>query len=191
MSEVSLFFPCEENLWNATNAQDWFRALQEPSPYGSTSERLTGASLMDTLILLSQQEPLANPPAFNTFTHFLIIHILNAQIFCLCAADRLPGGYFAGSQSAQAQIYGLRHSLHNWLQSWKMTHEVTEFKPKDDGPRPFINHAVQYYWVRLCQRIFCPFADLNLLFRSVRCINSLKTANKYSPFLEIDRAACL
>jgi len=54
-SEMTLFLPCEDSLWKASTAIEWYAALRKPSPYGQMHERLTGVSMPHAFRELAQQ----------------------------------------------------------------------------------------------------------------------------------------
>ncbi|KAG5646830.1 hypothetical protein DXG03_002207 [Asterophora parasitica] len=149
-SEIELNLPCEEGLWRATTATDWFTALQKPSPYGSIKARLTGLNMLHCLNALSDTRLMEAPIPANPFAHFILIHAILRHLFVTCVEGRLPRGDAASiadsNEHANQEIYRLQYALHNWLQNWLNSPELPKVDEDHEEP-PFIYNALPFYWL--------------------------------------------
>jgi len=149
-SEIELKLPCEESLWRATTATDWFMALQEPSPNGSIKSRLAGLSMLQCLGSISETRLLETHIPLNPFSHFILIHAILRHLFVTCVEGRLPRGVIAGvvdpDEMVNQEIYRLQYALHNWLQNWLNSPELTKVDDANEEP-PFIYNALPFYWL--------------------------------------------
>ncbi|KAG6920065.1 hypothetical protein DXG01_010133 [Tephrocybe rancida] len=149
-SEIELNLPCEDALWRATTAAEWYMVLQEPSPYGSSKSRLTGIGMLQTLGTLSETRLLEAHTPINPFSHFILIHAMLRHLFVTCVEGRLPKGDVAATVSTNdvvnQEIYRLQYALHNWLQSWLNAPELPKVNDVNEEP-PFIYNALPFYWL--------------------------------------------
>lgn len=147
--EMALYLPCEDSIWKASTATEWFLALQKPSPYGSTRERLTGVSLPRVMAQLQQHRAAEMPISINPFSHFILIHAILRNLFTVCVQSRLAGppttATGTNSEVVNQAIMTLQYALHNWLQSWLNGPELPRTQ-KEEEP-PFIHNALPYYWI--------------------------------------------
>ncbi|GLB37314.1 putative GAL4-like Zn(II)2Cys6 (or C6 zinc) binuclear cluster DNA-binding domain [Lyophyllum shimeji] len=149
-SEIELNLPCEDSLWRATTAADWFIALQEDSPYGSTTSRLTGLNMLQCLASISETRLLEVYIPLNPFSHFILIHAMLRDLFVTCVEGRLPRGVAAPAvdqnEIVNQEIYRLQYALHNWLQNWLNSPELPKVDDANEEP-PFIANALPFYWL--------------------------------------------
>ncbi|KAF8070356.1 fungal-specific transcription factor domain-containing protein [Lyophyllum atratum] len=149
-SEIELNLPCEDGLWRATTATDWFMALQKPSPYGSNKSRLTGLSMLQCLGSMSETRVLDAYMPLNPFAHFILIHAILRHLFVTCVEGRLPRGVVPGvidrNEVVSQEIYRLQYALHNWLQNWLNSPELPKVEDINEEP-PFIYNALPFYWL--------------------------------------------
>lgn len=159
-SEMAMYLPCEDALWKASTATEWFLALQKPSPYGSINERLMGVSMPRVMAEYTQQRTPEVPIPLNPFAQFILIHAILRNLFSVCLASRLPTSTTSTSpqNSQQAptngsnsevvdqEIMTLQYALHSWLQGWLAGPEIPRPLGTDEEP-PFMTNALPYYWL--------------------------------------------
>jgi hypothetical protein len=157
-NEMALYLPCEDTLWKASTSTEWFLALQKPSPYGSTQDRLMGVSMARVLAEFNQQCPLKTSIPLNPFSHFILIHAILRNLFTVCLESRLSASSTSSSPRDQLptsgsnnevvdqEIMTLQYALHNWLQSWLNGPELPQTTSAEAEP-PFICNALPFYWV--------------------------------------------
>ena len=157
-NEIALYLPCEDALWKASTATEWFLVLQKPSPYGSTHERLTGVSMPRALAEFNQQRTPDTSIPLNPFSQFILIHAILRDLFTVCLQSRLPMASPSSSLSDQQftggfndevvdqEIMTLQYALHNWLQSWLRGPELPRPTSAEAEP-PFICNALPFYWL--------------------------------------------
>ncbi|KAF7984263.1 hypothetical protein HWV62_16106 [Athelia sp. TMB] len=158
--EMAMYLPCEDALWKASTATEWFLALQKPSPYGTTQERLTGVSMPRVMAELEQPRPAETSIALNPFSHFILIHVILRNLFTACVQRRLVASSAnshitlplpvnaTGSvdEVVDPEIMTLQYALHNWLQSWLGSPELPRTHSTEEEP-PFTQNALPYYWL--------------------------------------------
>jgi len=153
--EMAMCLPCEDTLWKASTATEWFLALQKPSPYGSIPERLRGVSMSRVLAELCQQHTLETSIPLNPFSHFILIHAILRNLFTVCLESRLPVSSSSpppppasgsNDEIVNQEIMTLQYALHNWLQSWLNSPELPRTATTDAEP-PFICNALPFYWL--------------------------------------------
>lgn len=173
-SEMTLYLPCEDSLWKASTAIEWYAALRKPSPYGQTHERLTGVSMPHAFGELAQQRVQEEWTKLNPFSHFILMHAILRNLFTICLDSRMPNSNSSNSpkisppapgqgQTATAaqggggqanvntevveqEIMTLQYALHNWLKSWLAGPNVPRVASAADEP-PFVHNALPYYWI--------------------------------------------
>lgn len=154
---MALYLPCEDALWKASTATEWFLALQKQSPYGSTHDRLTGVSMPRAIAELNQQRSPETLIPLNPFSHFILIHVILRNLFKVCLESRLPTSCTSSLSEQQSttgsnsevvdqEIMTLQYALHNWLQSWLRSPELPRTTSAETEP-PFIQNALPYYWL--------------------------------------------
>ena len=160
---MTLFLPCEESLWKASTAIEWYAALRKPSPYGQMHERLTGVSMPHALGELVQQRVQEGWTKLNPFSHFILIHAILKNLFTVCLDSRLsnppkispplhgqalPGGgqMNTNTEVVEQEIMTLQYALHNWLKSWLAGPNVPRVASAADEP-PFVHNALPFYWI--------------------------------------------
>ena len=160
---MTLFLPCEESLWKASTAIEWYAALRKPSPYGQMHERLTGVSMPHALGELAQQRVQEGWTKLNPFSHFILIHAILKNLFTVCLDSRLsnppkvsppphgqasPGGgqMNTNTEVVEQEIMTLQYALHNWLKSWLAGPNVPRVASAADEP-PFMHNALPFYWI--------------------------------------------
>ncbi|KAL1747073.1 fungal-specific transcription factor domain-containing protein [Schizophyllum fasciatum] len=150
--EVMLHLPCEDRLWNASSADEWYLALQDnQSPYGDMETRLTGLPLHAAVASLTAPRLLTTSIPLSPFGHFVLIHVILRALFQTCFNSRLPQP--DGSQrsmredeSTTQEIFGHQYALHNWLQNWLKSPDMPKVEQGAEEP-PFIQHSLPFYWL--------------------------------------------
>ena len=156
-NEMAMFLPCDDALWKASTATEWFLALQKLSPYGSVQERLMGVSMPRAIAEFNQQRTPETTIPLNPFAHFVLIHAILRNLFTVCLQSRLPVSATSSPQLHQSnadtvdevvdqEIMTLQYALHNWLQSWLSGPELPQTTSAEAEP-PFITNALPFYWL--------------------------------------------
>uniref|UniRef100_D8Q9H2 Zn(2)-C6 fungal-type domain-containing protein n=1 Tax=Schizophyllum commune (strain H4-8 / FGSC 9210) TaxID=578458 RepID=D8Q9H2_SCHCM len=151
-NEVMLHLPCEDRLWNAASADEWYMALQDrSSPYGDMETRLTGLPLQAAITSLTAARLLTTPIPLSPFGHFVLIHVILRALFQTCFESRLPRS--DGSQRSMREeelttqeVFGHQYALHNWLQNWLKSPDMPKLEQGAEEP-PFIQHSLPFYWL--------------------------------------------
>ncbi|KAF9453936.1 hypothetical protein P691DRAFT_811707 [Macrolepiota fuliginosa MF-IS2] len=145
--EVTLGLPCENALWQASTAAEWYMVLQRPSPYGTTqASRLTGMCIPKIVAYLSETRttPAAIPQ--SDFAHFVLIHIILKQLFEYCVGGKpLNVKFGAPGDEMDPEMYKLQFAFHNWLRNWRSSPD----SQADTGSSepPFIRNLLPFYWL--------------------------------------------
>ncbi|KAF5351903.1 hypothetical protein D9756_007476 [Leucocoprinus leucothites] len=144
--EVTLNLPCENALWQATTAADWYLVLQRSSPYGTTqSSRLTGMSIPKMVAYLSETRTIPSEAPLSAFAHFVLVHITLKQLFQYCVLGKPPKKTIGGSDEMDPQMFKLQFAMHNWLHNWKNSPDSRIEKGSSEPP--FIQNLVPFYWL--------------------------------------------
>lgn len=155
-----MYLPCEDALWKASTATEWFLALQKPSPYGNTQERLMGVSMPRIMAEFEQQRASQITIPLNPFSQFILIHVILRNLFTICVARRLvastanthitqplpTGATGSSGEVVDSEVMTLQYALHNWLQSWLGGPELPRAHGTEEEP-PFAHNALPYYWL--------------------------------------------
>ncbi|KAG6897729.1 hypothetical protein C0992_011939 [Termitomyces sp. T32_za158] len=153
--EIELNLPCEDALWRANTAADWFTVLQEPSPYGTVKSRLIGNGMLQTLGTLSETRVLDVHIPINPFSHFILIHAMLRHLFVTCVEGRLPKGDVVATvntnDAVNQEIYRLQYALHNWLQNWLNGPDLPKVEDVNEEP-PFINNGKLMFVIGIFER---------------------------------------
>ncbi|KAJ7615656.1 fungal-specific transcription factor domain-containing protein [Mycena polygramma] len=100
-AELDVHLPCDEELWHAPSAADWFTVAHTPSPYGIGIDRIYGVNMQRALAALATPAPpapaapadsAASTPASHrplpSFALFLLIHTVLRNICVAIAQQR-------------------------------------------------------------------------------------------------------
>ncbi|KAJ6593637.1 fungal-specific transcription factor domain-containing protein [Mycena capillaripes] len=132
--EVTLQLPCEQPLWRAGSAQEWFSILSTSSP---SEDRLTGPDFSTNLA--SMNDPQFTPTFLSCFAHFVLIHTILRDLFAACSQTiNVP------SDPPSPAILTAQHALHNWLRSWTTSH--VHYQPDPEDPS-FFENVLPFYWL--------------------------------------------
>ncbi|KAF8996539.1 fungal-specific transcription factor domain-containing protein [Cyathus striatus] len=141
-SEFDINLPCDEALWIAGNARDWYQALQTPSPYGVGPARSAGVSMQLALDVLADTRPSAIIVPLNPFAHFILIHTILRNIH----AHTIVGTSAGNSCMPKQSLYALQFALHNWLRMWTNSPEASRYEEMGSEP-PFVYNVLPFYWL--------------------------------------------
>jgi len=162
-SEFNVNLPCDEAIWTAGNALEWFEALQGHSPYGSGQGRLLGVSMQQALVSLGQTRIPSLPFSLNPFASFTLVHSLLRNTHSSCTAQPSPDDYSSRPKTllddisavvggAQDNTSAAQFALHNWLQAWLNGPALSAFERGWDRP-PFVCSALPFYWLAQISRL--------------------------------------
>ncbi|KIL68871.1 hypothetical protein M378DRAFT_184747 [Amanita muscaria Koide BX008] len=143
-TEVQLNLPCEDVMWQATSAAEWYRILQNTSSSGTYQTRLTGFNFEKTLSHISEARFLTAHVPLNPFAHFVLVHAILRKLFCVGSEMRKPDGEREREVKGQ-KIVELQFALHNWLQSWDQSLDKPRTNHNDEPP--FISNVLPFYWL--------------------------------------------
>jgi hypothetical protein len=151
-SELDINLPCDDALWTAGNAKDWYEIVRGPSPYGTGHTRIFGVSMQHALAVLSETCLQTIPLPLNMFAHFILIHTILRNIYAP-RDDALSQGFPSDGSRAGADtaaggegVIVTQYALHNWLQMWLNSPESMEAEKSQDEP-PFMCNALPFYWL--------------------------------------------
>jgi hypothetical protein len=164
-AELDVHLPCDDALWRAPSAAEWFAVAHTPSPYGVGIARIYGVSMQQALTVL------ATPPTVNLdtinrnetaarlhltpFALFLLIHTVLRNISVAQRAPP-PGGWscfaLVAAQVPSGAEFTFRTQviLDNWLQLWLSSPEAAlpaqENSSSGQEP-PFVCNSLPFYWL--------------------------------------------
>lgn len=156
-SEFNINLPCDEAIWTAGNALEWFEALQGPSLYGSGQGRLLGVSMQQALMSLGQTRIPSLPFSLNPFASFVLIHSILRNLHGARTGQQASDEYSARPKTllddisaamggAHDHAFAAQYALHNWLQAWLNGPEISAFERGWDRP-PFVCNALPFHWL--------------------------------------------
>ncbi|KAJ7506921.1 hypothetical protein B0H11DRAFT_1973396 [Mycena galericulata] len=169
-AELNVHLPCDDALWGARSAAEWFAVAHTPSPYGVGTDRIYGVSMQRALTVLATPNTSASastidPNTNNTtsnllpltpFALFLLIHTVLRNI---CVAQRVPppGGWscfaLVATQGSVGADFTFRTQvvLDNWLHLWLTSPEAACPAPEngagDAQEPPFVCNSLPFYWL--------------------------------------------
>ncbi|KAF7362108.1 C6 transcription factor [Mycena venus] len=140
--EAALRMPCEDDLWRAGSAEEWFSVLQTPS-IQSFQQRLTGSDLCTNLASMNDSEFIPTPTV-NRFSHFILIHAILRDLFAACSEPiDSASDPSRGRQAPSQALLAVQYALHNWLRSWTMC----TAHARSTGDPSFFNDVLPFYWL--------------------------------------------
>ncbi|KAG6907233.1 hypothetical protein DXG01_009808 [Tephrocybe rancida] len=152
-AELDICLPCDDALWSASDAREWYRAVQAPSPYGVGNPRILGFPMQAALTVLSETRLSTVTLALNPFAHFILIHTILRNLYA-SHADASPDstnqliGVDPEVSAAEERdnAFAIQYALHNWLQMWLGSPESMSVEESREEP-PFIRNALPFYWL--------------------------------------------
>ncbi|KAG6887725.1 hypothetical protein C0995_013319 [Termitomyces sp. Mi166 len=160
-SELDICLPCDDALWSATDAAQWFNVSQTPSSYGVGNSRILGFPMQTALAMLSETHLSTVTLALNPFAHFILIHTILRNIYVSYPGSLsvdpsvsplvvTGGDVIAVTNSSVAgknhDNFVIQYALHNWLQTWLGSPESMSVEESAEEP-PFIRNALPFYWL--------------------------------------------
>ncbi|KAF7345373.1 hypothetical protein MVEN_01555200 [Mycena venus] len=141
-SEAALQMPCEDDLWMAGSAEEWFSVLQTPSMQ-SFQQRLIGSDLCSNLASMNDSEFIPTPTV-NRFSHFILIHAILRDLFAVCSEPiNSASDPSRGRQAPSQGLLAVQYALHNWLRSWTLC----TAHARSIGDPSFFNDVLPFYWL--------------------------------------------
>ncbi|EGN99617.1 hypothetical protein SERLA73DRAFT_179719 [Serpula lacrymans var. lacrymans S7.3] len=154
-TEVDLYLPCDDALWKARSAEEWYSILQQPSPYGDPRSRLIGVHMLSALEALYPTTNLTSPyMCLNPYALFVLIHAILRRLFAFGVSTRMPGAQIISlpeawqshPEAADLEIMMVQYALHSWLKHWlKATETPGSTEPPEEPP--FSSNALPFYWL--------------------------------------------
>lgn len=132
--EITFNLPCDNKLWHAQSASDWWAELHRESPYGNAQDRLTCPTLPKLLHLVFEPQSITEIIAISYFAHWAVIHGIIARLFTVCTEAAQSS---IGANALNQEIFAIQFALHNWLQLWMKRPEVNM---QEDLEPPFMQN---------------------------------------------------
>jgi hypothetical protein len=148
-SELDMPLPADNALWIASDAGEWLKTVQTPSPYGAGSARISGFGMKRALSILSETRLATVSLALNPFAHFILIHTVLRNIFASQADDGVTSSQSSPGNRAptpEDHTFTTQYALHNWLQMWLNSPESMQVEKRQEEP-PFVCDALPFYWL--------------------------------------------
>ncbi|TFK33601.1 fungal-specific transcription factor domain-containing protein [Crucibulum laeve] len=148
-AEFDINLPCDDVLWKAGNARDWFQAVQTPSPYGTGPSRACGVSMQRALATMTDIAP--TPLPLNPFSYFILIHTILRNIYASRGLVTTSEGLSQPipqqvDPNQEENLLTARYALQNWLQMWMTSPEAGRYEKSGVEP-PFICNVKPFYWL--------------------------------------------
>jgi len=136
LSDLTICLPCEDALWDARCAKDWYIVLSTNSTYGSSTDRLQGVDMayaMHNICALRQLEP---PIMMSSFGLFIAVHVVLCELYTTCSSKNMhlaPQDYGADNNS---DIQRVRYGLHNIYICWNVSPDRLSHTPSSAEEAP-------------------------------------------------------
>ncbi|KAF7375935.1 Fungal-trans domain-containing protein [Mycena sanguinolenta] len=140
--EVTFNMPCEEALWKAGSAEEWFSILQTPSVHYSSQCRLAGLDMRTSLASMNDPQFIPSPN-LSRFCHFILIHTILRDLFIACSEPIQPASESSAGQVPSEAILSAQYALHNWLHSWT----TCAAREPLMGDPSFFKDVLPFYWL--------------------------------------------
>lgn len=138
--------PCEDELFRASTAEEWYGVLQRQSRYGGQTLRFRPPGLQEALTFLgemSEDEDVEPPMLVTPFAHFVLAHAILRKLFDDCIEK--PAGTGPDDGEPTAESLAVQYMLHKWLKSWLHSPETPTYSDVEE-PR-FLFDALPFYWI--------------------------------------------
>ncbi|KAJ7663078.1 hypothetical protein DFH06DRAFT_1394952 [Mycena polygramma] len=162
-AELDVHLPCDEELWHAPSAADWFTLAHTPSPYGVGIDRIYGVNMQRALAALATPAPPSSVAAdaaapthtaagqpLPPFALFLLIHTVLRTICVAVAQKRAPpmpptGG--AHTRSSLAAMLPPPQAPAN--AGAEFTRRMQAAQESEGGAPipPFVCNSLPFYWI--------------------------------------------
>ncbi|KAJ7259707.1 hypothetical protein C8J57DRAFT_1471925 [Mycena rebaudengoi] len=156
-AELDVHLPCDDALWRASSASEWFEIAHMPSPYGVGIEHIYGVSMQHVLTTLTRTDKSSDEMllALNPFALFILIHTILRNIsdvaqaeyrsppvsdwscFAMVSAARVPDDF-----TSETQIV-----LDNWLHLWLNSPDAKPLQDNTAAEPPFVYNSLPFYWL--------------------------------------------
>ncbi|KAJ3514350.1 hypothetical protein NLJ89_g2423 [Agrocybe chaxingu] len=156
-SEFDINLPCDDALWRAQNARDWYQIQRTPSPYGTGALRLLGPNMQMAMSTLTEPTPSAIPYILNPFSNFVLINTILLDIFSSSPNPALGSLMTPTPASSSMHNNGMPGSpgnsvliqcaLHSWQRLWSSCPEAAQCEKQGPSRTPFICNALSFYWL--------------------------------------------
>ncbi|KAG5652521.1 hypothetical protein H0H81_004752 [Sphagnurus paluster] len=153
-SELDMSLPCDDALWAASDAREWYGVVQTPSSYGSVTERLSGFPMKRALSVLGETRLSTVSLSLNPFSNFILIHTILRNLYASHAENpspdpsvsRMMGIPEPAPSEEHENAFAIQYALHNWLQMWLNSPEAMQLEASHEEP-PFFRNALPFYWL--------------------------------------------
>ncbi|KAJ4483676.1 hypothetical protein J3R30DRAFT_3283945 [Lentinula aciculospora] len=144
IAELIFNLPCDDKLWRAQSASEWWEELHRGSRYGNAHERLNCPTLPSILQLVFEPRT-TQMKAISYFAHWAVIHGIVGRLFTLCTNGPLFLRNSLGT--LDQEFHGIQYALHNWLQWWMKRPEIIDSNPPEEAEPPFMRNPLPFYWL--------------------------------------------
>ncbi|KAF8962958.1 fungal-specific transcription factor domain-containing protein [Flammula alnicola] len=146
-SEFEINLPCDDALWRAQTAREWYQMQSMPSTYGTRSARMLGTSMQMALAALKEPTSSVIPFIVNPFSAFVLVHSILRDVFSLPQGPGIHHACIGNSRMAVgANILTIQCALHNWQRMWSSSPEAVHFEQQGQAS-PFAYNAIPFYWL--------------------------------------------
>ncbi|CAA7262767.1 unnamed protein product [Cyclocybe aegerita] len=156
-TEFDINLPCDDAVWRAQNARDWYQIQRAPSPYGTGALRLLGPNMQMAMSTLTEPTPPAIPYILNPFSNFVLINTILLDVFSSSPNPALGSLMTPTPASSSILNNGMPGSpgnsvliqcaLHNWQRLWSSCPEAAHCEKQGPSLTPFICSALSFYWL--------------------------------------------
>ncbi|KAJ7133378.1 hypothetical protein C8R44DRAFT_23153 [Mycena epipterygia] len=167
-TELDVHLPCDDALWRACSAAEWFAVAHTPSPYGVGIARIYGVSMQRALTALACPATVdpessdggtttstSNPMRLQLtpFALFILIHTVLRNISVAQRVSPAAGWSCFALVTAQAGAdfsFTTQIVLDNWLQLWLTSPEASLPVPENGSGAqepPFVCNSLPFYWL--------------------------------------------
>jgi hypothetical protein len=145
-------FPCDDALWRAPSAAEWFAVAHTPSPHGVGMSRVYGVTVQDALAALADPSGIDSGVAvpLTSFGLFILIHAILRNI----PLPHSPLGGWSRCTRAASRAERTRRTqlmLDNWLQMWLKSPEAAWSRHNGTvglGEKPpLMCNSLPLYWL--------------------------------------------
>lgn len=143
-SELELNLPCDDGMWRAQSAREWYHLQRTPSPYGSGIPRILGMSMKMALEALREPTSAAIPFNVNPFSSFVLIHAILRDIF----DSAHPSGDLSclGPSTTRIGTNTIDCALQNWQRLWQVCPDAPQLE-QYHLMVPFVYNPTPFYWL--------------------------------------------
>ncbi|KAJ7015778.1 hypothetical protein C8F04DRAFT_716528 [Mycena alexandri] len=173
-AELDVHLPCDDALWRAQTAAEWFTAAHTPGIYGVGMQRIYGVSMqrafkaLSTPLTASNYDDDATRLPLTPFGLFILIHTVLRNIsvartartpppggwscFAMVAAPVAPTNRVDADADKAEFTFRTQVVLDNWLQLWLTSPETAlELNGGGSGAGeqqlPFVCNSLPFHWL--------------------------------------------